>query len=81
MERSETVVHRPRPRGRFAYFAAMGKVGRRPQTAKLSRSLWSLRLKAYSAFRLFYVNLERIPPRHTVVNYPRRQAAAGTRLF
>ena len=24
-----------RPRGRFAYFAAMGKVGRRPQAAKL----------------------------------------------
>ena len=23
-----------RPRGRFAYFAAMGKVGRRPQAAK-----------------------------------------------
>ena len=32
-------------------------------------------------FRLFYIDLERIPSRHTVVNYPRRQAAAGTRLF
>ena len=26
-----------RPRGRFAYFAAMGKVGRRPQAAKSPR--------------------------------------------
>ena len=25
-----------RPRWRFAYFAAMGKVGRRPQAAKIS---------------------------------------------
>ncbi len=28
-------AHRSRPRWRFAYFAAMGKVGRRPQAAKL----------------------------------------------
>ena len=28
------VLIRSRPRGRFAYFAAMGKVGRRPQAAK-----------------------------------------------
>ena len=27
-------VHRPRPRWRFGYFAAMGKVTRRPQAAK-----------------------------------------------
>ena len=29
-------VHRSRPRGRFGYFAAMGKVTRRPQAAKPS---------------------------------------------
>ena len=28
-------AHRPRPRWRFGYFAAMGKVTRRPQAAKL----------------------------------------------
>ena len=30
-----------RPRWRFAYFAAMGKVGRRPQAAKTLRSIVS----------------------------------------
>ncbi|MBS6349834.1 MAG: hypothetical protein KH443_13720, partial [Oscillospiraceae bacterium] len=33
-EHSGAVVHWPRPRGRFGYFAAMGKVTRRPQAAK-----------------------------------------------
>ena len=30
-----------RPRGRFAYFAATGKVGRRPQAAKTLRPIVS----------------------------------------
>ena len=36
-ERSAAVVHRTRPRGRFAYFAAPGKVGRRPGTGSLEK--------------------------------------------
>lgn len=38
-------------------------------------------LEPSSAFRLFYIDLERIPSRHRVVNYPRRQAAAGDPLI